>query len=161
MLWALFRLKSGWSGQELGAPFLFVTCARRLAAWAKGSRCMPFAIPMVSREPTDHVSDCYFYLTSITGVTTTSKHTVHYPNLLSAMRPVAHSAALPVPEPPTNMTLSDCESSDEYVGQTNNNMDCDPTFQESILPVNHTCWLKGTWMISSAILTCQRSKLKF
>jgi len=26
------------------------------------------------------------------------------------------------------MTLSDCESSDEDVGQANNNMDCDPTF---------------------------------
>jgi len=30
--------------------------------------------------------------------------------------------------PPTNMTLSDSESSDEDVGQANNNMDCDPTF---------------------------------
>jgi hypothetical protein len=35
--------------------------------WAKGSRCMPFAIPMVWREPMDHVSDCYFCLTRITG----------------------------------------------------------------------------------------------
>jgi hypothetical protein len=26
------------------------------------------------------------------------------------------------------MTLTDSESSDEDVGQTNNNMDCDPTF---------------------------------
>jgi len=33
-----------------------------------------------------------------------------------------------VPKPPTNMTLSDSESSDEDVGQANNNMDCDPTF---------------------------------
>jgi len=33
-----------------------------------------------------------------------------------------------VPKPPTNMTLSDIELSDEDVGQANNNMDCDPTF---------------------------------
>jgi len=33
-----------------------------------------------------------------------------------------------VPKPPTNMTLSDGESSDEDVGQANNNMDCDQTF---------------------------------
>ena len=33
-----------------------------------------------------------------------------------------------MPKPPTNMTLSDSESSDEEVGQANNNMDCDPTF---------------------------------
>jgi len=44
------------------------------------------------------------------------------------MRSEPHSAQLPVPKPPTNISLSDSESSDEYVGQANNNMDCDPTF---------------------------------
>jgi len=83
---------------------------------------------MVRREPTDHVSDCFFCLTSITGVTAKSKHTVQCPNLPSAMRPVPHTAELPVPKPPTNMTLSDSESSDEDVGQANKNTDCDPTF---------------------------------
>jgi len=57
-----------------------------------------------------------------------SKRTVQCPNLLSAMRPVPHSAELPVPKPPTNMTLSDSESSDEDVGQANNHMYFDPTF---------------------------------
>ena len=80
----------------------------------------------------DHVSDCYFCLTNITGVTAKSKHTVQYPNSPSAMRPVPHSAELPVPKPPTNMTLSDSESSDEDVGQVNNNMDCDTTFGRSL-----------------------------
>ena len=94
----------------------------------KNSRYMPFAIPMVWREPTGHVSDCYFCLTSSTGVTTKSKHIVQYPDLPSVTRPVPHSAGLPVPKPPTNMTLSDSELSDEYISQANNNMDCDPTF---------------------------------
>jgi len=76
----------------------------------------------------DHVSDCYFCLTRITGVAAKSKHTVHYPNLLSAMRPVTRGAELPVPKPPTNMTLSDNESCDEDVGQANNHMYFDPTF---------------------------------
>jgi len=86
---------------------------------------------MVWRQPTDHVSDSYFCLTSITGVTAKSKHTVQYLNLPSAMRPVPHSAELPVPKPPTNMTLSDSESNDEDVGQANNNMDCEPKFAGS------------------------------
>jgi hypothetical protein len=47
------------------------------------------------------------------------------------MRPVPHGAELPAPKPPTNMTLSDRESSDEDVGQANNNMHCDPTFARS------------------------------
>ena len=89
---------------------------------------MPFAIPMVWREPKDHVSDCYFCLTSITGVTANCKHSVQYPNLPSAMRPVPHSVELPMPKSPINMTLSDSESNDKDVGQANNNMDCDPTF---------------------------------
>ena len=44
------------------------------------------------------------------------------------MRPVAHSAKLPLPKPPRNMTLSDSGPSDEDVGQANKNMYCDPTF---------------------------------
>jgi hypothetical protein len=123
-----FGCKVGDQDKSWASHFCCVPCARRLAEWAKGSRCMPFAIPMVWREPTDHVSDCYFYLTSITGVTAKSKHIVQYPNLPSSMRPVPHSAELPVPKPLTIMTLSDSESSDEDVGQANNNMDCDPTF---------------------------------
>jgi hypothetical protein len=76
---------------------------------------------MVWREPTDHVLDCYFCLTSVIGVTAKSRHTVQYPNL-------PHNADLPVPKAPTNMTLSDSESSDEDLGQANTNIYCDPTF---------------------------------
>jgi len=83
---------------------------------------------MVWTEPKDHVSDCYFCLRSIIGVTAKSKYTVQYPNLPSAMRPIPHSAELPVSKPPTNMMLSDRESNDEDVGQAKKNMDCDPTF---------------------------------
>jgi hypothetical protein len=44
------------------------------------------------------------------------------------MRTVPQSAEIPVPKPPTNIMLSDSESSDEYVGQANDNVYCDPTF---------------------------------
>jgi hypothetical protein len=87
-----------------------------------------FASPMVWRESTDHVSDCYFCLTSITCVTAKYKQTIQYPNLSSAMRPLPHSAELLVPKPPTNKT-SDSESGNEDVGQDNNNMYCDSTFE--------------------------------
>ena len=126
-----FGCKVGDRDKSWAPHFRCVTCARPLVAWAKGSCCMPFTIPMVWREPMDHVSDCCFFLTSITGVTAKSKHTVQYPNLPPAMRPVPHSAELLVPKSPTNMTLSDSESTDEDVGQANNNMDCGPTFAGS------------------------------
>ena len=123
-----FGYKVGDQDKNWAPHFCCVTCVRLLAAWAKGSRCMPFAIPMSWTEPTDHVSDCYFCLTTITGVTAKSTHTVQYANLPSAMKPIPHSAELPVPKPPTNKTLSDSESSDENVCQFNKNIDCDPTF---------------------------------
>ena len=95
-----------------------------------GKRFMLYAFrhSMVWRMPTDHVSYCYFCLTSITDVTAKFKHIVQYPNLPSAMRPVPHSVELPVPKPPTNVTLRDRESTDEIVGKAKNNMGCDPTF---------------------------------
>jgi len=105
-----FGCKVGDQNKSWAPYFCCVTCARLLAAWAKVSCCMSFAIPMVWRRSVDHVSDCYFCLTSVTGVTAKSKHTVQYPNLPSVMRPVLQSVKLPVPKPPTNTTLSDSVS---------------------------------------------------
>ncbi|UYV82275.1 hypothetical protein LAZ67_21001540 [Cordylochernes scorpioides] len=75
--------------------------------WIKGERHMPFAVPMIWREPKDHSSDCYFCLTKTTGITSKSRHTVEYPDLPSAMRPVPYSDILPVPQPPENVIFSD------------------------------------------------------
>ena len=91
----------------------------------------------------DHISDWYFCLTNITGVTAKSRHIVKYSNLPTAMRPVPHSAELPVSKPPTNMALRESESIDEDVGKANNNMDCDPKFAgvcPSIQPYLLTQW---------------------
>ena len=76
-----FGCKVGDQDKRWAPHFCCVTCARHLAEWANGSCCMPFAIPMVWREPTDHALDCHFCLTSISGVTANSIHTVQYPNL--------------------------------------------------------------------------------
>ena len=104
-----------------------MTCNRRLAEWAKDSRCVPVLIPIVWRESTDHVSEFYFCQTSIIGVTAKSKLTVQYQNLPSAIRPVSYNYELLVPKPPTNMTVSDSQLKDEDIGQFNDDMDCDPT----------------------------------
>ena len=91
---------------------------------------MTFTIPTVWRKPRNNVSDCFFCLISITGVKAKSICTVQYPNLPYAMRPVPHGAESPVPNPPTNMTLSDSKSSDADIGQANNSKVSDPTFAE-------------------------------
>jgi hypothetical protein len=88
---------------------------------------------MVWREPKDHSSDYYFCLTNITGITSNSKHTVKYPNVPSAMRPVPHNEALPIPKPSANVIVDDEDSTTdevdlEQVGETS---DCEPTFEAS------------------------------
>ena len=76
-------------------------CAKVLLAWIQGVRKqMPFAIPMIWTEPTNHATDCYFCLSKICGFNMKGKNSLKYPNVSSAIRPVAHSKELPVPKPP-------------------------------------------------------------
>jgi len=61
---------------------------------------------MVWSERKNNSSDCYFCLTNITGIISKTKHTVKYPDMEPAMRPIPHSEELPVPKPPENPTLA-------------------------------------------------------
>lgn len=84
-----------------------ITCYSVLTKWVNGdkSRRMPFAVPMVWREPTSHAEDCYFCLTKIKGFSKKSKSTIEFPNVPSAIRPVPHGPELPIPEPPSQQEL--------------------------------------------------------
>ena len=70
---------------------------------------------MVWREPRDHVDDCYFCLVNIAGMSIKTKSSILYPNLPSALRPVAHCDEVPVPIC-TTLGVSDndefCQSKD-------------------------------------------------
>jgi hypothetical protein len=65
---------------------------------------------MVWSEPKDYSSDCYFCVTNKAGITSKSKHTVKYPNVPSAMRPVPYNEALPIPKPPANVIVDNEDS---------------------------------------------------
>ena len=52
---------------------------------------------MVWREQANHVNDCYFCLTNVTGFSSKSKGNIKSPDLPSAIRPILHSADLPPP----------------------------------------------------------------
>ena len=44
------------------------SCNTQLLRWAVGKqKKMSFAVPMIWREPTDHVTDCYFCFTNLKG----------------------------------------------------------------------------------------------
>ena len=84
-----FGCKVGDQDKSWALHFCCVTYARRLAVWAKVSR-HSYGLERAH-------GPCFTLLLlpdSITGVTAKSKHTVQYPNLPSAMRPVPHRAGL-------------------------------------------------------------------
>lgn len=72
------------------------TCVEHLWKWTQGKiKSLPFAIPMVWREPASH-EDCYFCLTKIKGYNSKNKANVVFPEIISAIRPVPHGPDLPV-----------------------------------------------------------------
>jgi len=78
---------------------------------------MPFAVPMVWREPSNHATDCYFYMVPPVsgGITNKKKWTIVHPNIQSALRPVPQGDGISVPEPPKEFTI---DSDDEDEGES-------------------------------------------
>lgn len=102
------------------------TCVEGLRLWLKGKKkCMPFAIPMVWREPRNHHDDCYFCLANVHGYSSKNKKEIIYPNLPSAIRPILHNESLPVPSPPTNL---------ESINEPNNSEDDENQEQDVYKP---------------------------
>jgi hypothetical protein len=56
-----FGCKVGDQDKNCAPHICCSTCVKRLTDWAKASRRMSFAIPMVWREPKDHSSDLFLY----------------------------------------------------------------------------------------------------
>jgi hypothetical protein len=59
-------------------------CATNLSQWLNGKRhVMPFAVPLVWREPSNHATDCYLCMVPPVsgGITKKKKCTIVYPNI--------------------------------------------------------------------------------
>ena len=76
----------------------------------------------------DHITDCYFCLTKTKGYNQRNRKKILYPNLPSAIRPIPHSANLPVPITPPCLPELKGESSEN---SENSSCDSDDTFQLS------------------------------
>ena len=115
---AYFECKVGDQDKPWAPHICCATCTTQLSQWLNGKRpSMPFAVPMVWREQSNHVDDCYFCLVPPLsgGITKQKKSTIVYPNIPSALRPVPHGDGLPIPEPPAEYIFLD--SSDEDKGE--------------------------------------------
>jgi len=69
---------------------------------------MPFAIPRIWREPTNHHDNCYFCMVDISKYKKPKdRKKIVYPNIPSSIAPVNHGPKLPIPNPPqTNQAIS-------------------------------------------------------
>lgn len=98
-----FKMKIGDQERSWAPHVICGTCRSALEGWLRdGKRQMPFAIPRVWREPTNHHDDCYFCMVDIAKYKKPSdRFKLIYPDIPSSRAPVPHSAELPVPDPPS------------------------------------------------------------
>ncbi len=66
---------------------------------------------MVRREPSNHVTECYFCALDATLINRKNQSSLKYPDLESARGPVAHSDDVPVPVFKELPDISDEDSS--------------------------------------------------
>ena len=98
---------------------------------------MPFAVPVVWREQSDHVTDCYFCMTAIRGFSRKNKSKISYPVCKSAIKPVSHSPDLPVSQPPAEKkdSLSVNAGKSTSTGSEEEPIELDPSFQHVSAPL--------------------------
>ena len=98
---------------------------------------MPFAVPMVWREQSDHVTDCYFCMTNIKRFSRKNKSKISYPVCRSAIKPLLHDPDLLVPQPPTEKenTLSVDEGASNSTENEEDLIETDPSFQHESAPL--------------------------
>ncbi|XP_077791890.1 uncharacterized protein LOC144329130 [Podarcis muralis] len=92
-----FGIKFGDQDKAWAPHMVCKACTETLRGWTNGKRSLNFGIPVVWREPTNHVTDCYFCAVDVTGINRKNRSSLKYPDLQSASRPVAHCDEIPVP----------------------------------------------------------------
>ena len=110
-----FGMKMGEQDKSWAPHFCCGSCRSTLEGRMRGScKCMPFAIPRVWREPTNHHDDCYFCMVGISKYKKTKdRKKIVYPSIPSSIAPLNHGPELPIPQPPTMHAISSTSSEDD------------------------------------------------
>ncbi len=110
---AYFGIQIGDQDKSWAPHVICEYCCRTLEGWFRGERrTMPFGVPRIWREPTNHHSDCYFCMVDPTRRRKgKNAPPIEYPDIPSSMAPVPHNQTdLPVPQPPSRH--EDCPTED-------------------------------------------------
>ncbi|KMQ88541.1 hypothetical protein RF55_11953 [Lasius niger] len=91
---------------------------------------MPFSVPMVWREPTNH-EECYFCSCNLRSFNSKNKHLIKYPDVASVTKPIPVVSANLLPTPP--VMIDECEEEPTFEEASFNEdfiaYDCDTTPQ--------------------------------
>lgn len=85
------------SGKSWAPQFICLTCACNLRGWirkAKTTNHLPFGVPMIWRESSNHTTDCYFCLTKVTGFSYKTRASVKYPDIPSVSKSIPHDRSI-------------------------------------------------------------------
>lgn len=102
-------------------------CIEHLRQWKKGTRkSLKFGVPMIWRQQKNHHDDCYFCMTSLTGINKNNRSKWKYPYIPSATRPIPHSDTVPIPVvhrevqecDDEKLEISEEDYDSEYYGET-------------------------------------------
>ena len=76
---AYFNIKLGNQDKYLAPHKVCRACTENLRQWTKGKRKrLSFGIPMIWREPANHVDDCYFCIVIVAGFSSKNKSKINY-----------------------------------------------------------------------------------
>ena len=99
------------SGKSWAPQFICLTCACNLRGWirkAKNNNHLAFGVPMIWRESSNHITDCYFCLTIVTGFSHKTRSSVKYSDIPSVSKPIPHDpVSCPIPTSPTEYRVDD------------------------------------------------------
>ena len=113
------------------------TCVKTLRSWSQGKNMkLKFGVPMIWREPKNHVDDCYFCLINVKGFNKKNKQHLQYPNIHSAMQLIPHSDKVPVP---IFTKLPDIDEDQLRSSTSSTNFDDDDEEQD----IAHEAWNAG------------------
>ena len=95
---AYFSVKLGDQDKAWAPHMVYKKCIECLRRWTHGKKDgLKFGIPIVWREPKDHVSDCYFCAINLTEINRKNQSSLKYPDLESAHCPRPLCDDIPVP----------------------------------------------------------------
>ena len=107
-----FGVKIGFRVNRGHPPWFAKVAKSSLYVGKMAQQTLKFGVPMIRREPTNCINDCYFCMVKTVGFNAENKHLIKYPKIRSAIHPVTHS--LKVPTQSTSFTSENMDQHMEF-----------------------------------------------